>query len=264
MPVIYHANTGRQGIKITAMLGRPHQFLKGVVITIAMLCASNSNASAEAKLPNIRSIAIISAIGDSITFASVGPFNFHRGAWSLSIVDWGVDDQLEQEVARKLGGHFNIVHAIYDRPSFSREISHAITVEEPPINDLISKLSTPVDAYLVISKHGTRSTHEYLNLMGGINVLEQTNAFRKPVYALCILIQVQLIDAKTDVPIAENIVVLKPGIRYDDPENQFDPSLWPHDGTDLTAVQESELRKQVVAKLIPIIDGSLGAIGLNR
>lgn len=237
--------------------------MKCAVFIIAIFWVTNSDADAATKLNDIKSIAIISAIGDSITFARVGSLDFHAGAQSLSISNWNVDDQVEQDVAKKLGNRFKIIHVAYDRPSFAQEVVHTLTLEEPPIRDLVSRLSAPVDAYLVISKRGTNSTHEYLNLTGGINVLEQTSMFRKPVYALCVLIEIQLIDSKTNETVARDEIVIKPGVRYDDPANQLDPSLWPADGTHLTEFQSSELRKQATGKLILAIDNSLTAMGLQ-
>src|ERR1700678_3842566 len=125
-----------------------------IVATFPAAAETPSTLSASS-LASIKSIGVISAVGDTLNIATNGPLLRLSMTQKLRpISDLGIDDSLEAFVSQKLDGQFKIGKVQYDRAKFSlvQQPDFLQLVSLPPTQELIKSLAAPVDAYLVISK----------------------------------------------------------------------------------------------------------------
>jgi hypothetical protein len=125
-------------------------------------CASIQGSS---RVEGIKTIGIISAIGDKFTVIQSGLTGFDNAPRSVSIEAWGIDEQIVAQATSVLGQHFQVQTLSYSRePFFPPERISAIPVadllrenpfkHEDPFKELIRSQVMPqgLDAYVVITK----------------------------------------------------------------------------------------------------------------
>jgi hypothetical protein len=137
---------------------RIHRTLAALVVALGLSgCATF--ATSEHKLQAVKSIGIISAVGDEFTVTLGGLTGLDNRRQRFSTASWGLDDRIVQQVTSALSGRFQVQPVGYSREAFFQlEREKVLT---PAFNILRGDRFKPLiagvtpqglDAYLVITK----------------------------------------------------------------------------------------------------------------
>jgi hypothetical protein len=155
----------------------------------------------DAKLQGVKTVGIISALGDQFTVAKAGLASPDSGGRSLPIPSWRLDDLFVQQATAALSARFQVQPVTYDRAAFAAikesPIKPVELVSGDPIKKLVETGVTPqgLDAYIVI-------TRARANFGGGIRKIEGvglvTYATMMESYSFVYaLYEIRVIDGKT-------------------------------------------------------------------
>jgi hypothetical protein len=155
----------------------------GSLAMIASGCASVEQPTT--KLQAVKSIGIISAIGDDFTITRTGLTAAADADRHASIEAWAVDDVVAARVGAQLGPRYQVQSVSYPRAAFAaREqaspftVSKLTSVRDSRIADLVRGQVSPrgLDAYVVVTKatsaYGSRGRS-----VAGIGVLSHVAMF---------------------------------------------------------------------------------------
>lgn len=175
-------------------------------IAIAILLVLSNGAHAlfetrDAKLKLVKTVGIVSAIGDQFTFAKAGLTGLNNSPRTVPIASWGLDDLIVQQVTEALSIRFQVQPVTYPRATFATTQESAITAVNLVRGDRFKKLvQTEVspqglDAYIVITRAkayfgGGNRKVEGVGLIAYSAVLE---SFR----LLHALYEIRVVDGKT-------------------------------------------------------------------
>ena len=113
----------------------------------------------ETKLQTVKTVGIISAVGDEITFATGGLTGINNRRQSFPIGSWGLDDLIVQQVTAALNGRFQVQPVTYGRDLFVTAEKESIVtpvnlIRGDPFRKLVQTEVSPqgLDAYIVITK----------------------------------------------------------------------------------------------------------------
>jgi hypothetical protein len=113
----------------------------------------------ETKLQTVKTVGIISAVGDEITFATGGLTGINNRSQSFPIGSWGLDDLIVQQVTAALNGRFQVQPVTYGRDLFATAEKESIVtpvnlIRDDPFRKLVQTEVSPqgLDAYIVITK----------------------------------------------------------------------------------------------------------------
>jgi len=115
-------------------------------------------ATRETKLQTVKTVGIISAVGDEITFARGGLTGLDNSSQRFPIESWGLDDLIVQKVTAALNGRFQVQPVNYTRAAFAAikdsPVAPVNLVRSDPIKKLVQTEVSPqgLDAYIVITK----------------------------------------------------------------------------------------------------------------
>jgi hypothetical protein len=130
-------------------------------IAILLFLSSGAHALFETrdeKLRSVRTVGIVSAIGDQFSLASAGLTGLNNSSRNVPIASWGLDDLIVQEVGKALSSRFQVQPVIYPRAAFAAiqdsPISAVNLVRGDPFKPLVRTEVSPqgLDAYIVITK----------------------------------------------------------------------------------------------------------------
>ena len=155
----------------------------------------------DAKLQSVKTVGIISAIGDQFTFAKAGLTGLDNSPRSGPIASWGLDDLMVQQVGEALSIRFQVQPVTYPRAIFATTQESAITavnlVRGDPFKKLVQTEVSPqgLDAYIVITKAkayfggGSRKV-EGIGLIRYSTILESFDLLHA-------LYEIRVVDGKT-------------------------------------------------------------------
>jgi hypothetical protein len=112
----------------------------------------------ETKLQAVKTVGIISAVGDEITFAKGGLTGLNNRSQSFPIGSWGLDDLFVAQATTALNGRFQVQPVSYDRTAFAAikdsPVAPVNLVRGDPFKNLVQTEVSPqgLDAYIVITK----------------------------------------------------------------------------------------------------------------
>jgi hypothetical protein len=113
----------------------------------------------ETKLQAVKTVGIISAVGDEITFATGGLTGLNNRSQSFPIGSWGLDDLIVQQATAALNGRFQVQPVTYKRDPFATIEKDSIVtpvnvIRGDPFKKLVQTQVSPqgLDAYIVITK----------------------------------------------------------------------------------------------------------------
>jgi len=115
----------------------------------------------DAKLQSVKTVGIISAIGDQFTFSKAGLTGLDNSPRSGPVASWGLDDLIAQQVAEALSVRFQVQPVTYSRAVFATTRESPVTavnlVRGDPFKNLVQTEVSPqgLDAYIVITKAKT-------------------------------------------------------------------------------------------------------------
>ena len=132
-----------------------------IAITVLLVLSSSAHAWFETrteKLKLVKTVGIVSALGDQFTLARAGLTGLDNGSRSVSIGSWGLDDLIVQRVGQALSIRFQVQPVSYPRATFAAIQESAITgvdlVRSDPFRTLVRTEVSPqgLDAYIVITR----------------------------------------------------------------------------------------------------------------
>jgi hypothetical protein len=137
--------------------------IRRVIAALVIFVAFGGGADAlfetrDAKLQAVKTVGIISAIGDQFTLAKGGLTGPDDGSRNFSIAAWGLDDLIVRQVTAALSGRFQVQPVTYQRAAFTDIKESAIApvnlVRGDPFKKLVESEVSPqgLDAYIVITK----------------------------------------------------------------------------------------------------------------
>jgi hypothetical protein len=190
-------------------------------------------------LTNIKTVAIISAVGDTLMFEHVGasPFEWAGPPQTkfLEISDWGIDDLVTREASDVLSKRFSVKPVTFEEANFDTWTWETLTRN-------IHELPLPVDdidAYVVILRdwRGDEIGHSVHQVAGlGLYRRDDPPSERLGIFASC---RIAIVDAHT-----YEILASRPVLTAQDrlPWTAAAPSFWPKTQNDLTDAQTAKLR----------------------
>lgn len=201
-----------------------------VLLTIGP--SAKAQESPREKYPNIRTIGIISAIGDYLTIAK-REFMLDTDT-TIPIEAWRLDEIATEELAALLATHFSIKKVAYNRDDFSKQDRRWWGSSETSVRKTIAALRADdgIDAYLLIWKNisppfGARQVPRLLQR--GVGVVMSNPVIGATENVEFARFKIELIDAKTSRTIAEEIARV-PAIgltSITDPHFPMDDTLLP-------------------------------------
>ena len=137
--------------------------LRRASLVVIALLVLGSGASAlfetrDAKLQAVKTVGIISAVGDQFVFTKAGLTGFDNASRSVSIASWALDDFFAREATTMLRGRFQVEPVNYPRASFAAITESPLRPVELIRGDRFKKLVetevTPrgLDALIVITR----------------------------------------------------------------------------------------------------------------
>jgi hypothetical protein len=112
----------------------------------------------ETKLQAIKTVGIISAVGDEMSFARMGLTGFNNTSQNFPIGSWGLDDLIVQQATAALSSRFQVQPVNYQRAAFAAikdsPVAPVNLVRGDPFKKLVQTEVSPqgLDAYIVITK----------------------------------------------------------------------------------------------------------------
>lgn len=112
----------------------------------------------ETKLRAVKTVGIISAVGDQMSFARIGLTGPTNPVQSFSIGSWGLDDMIVQQATTALQGRFQVQPVNYNRAAFAAvkvsPIAPVNLIRGDPYKKLVQTTVVPqgLDAYILITK----------------------------------------------------------------------------------------------------------------
>lgn len=131
--------------------------IAGLLVAITVSgCATFE--TGETKLKAVKTVGIISAVGDQFTFAKGGLTGLNTRDQSFPIESWGLDDLIVEQATTVLRGRFQVQPVNYKRAAFvvakDSPIGPVNLVRGDPFRKLVETEVSPqgMDAYIVITK----------------------------------------------------------------------------------------------------------------
>jgi hypothetical protein len=169
-------------------------------VLVVNLSACASFETHETKLQAVKTVGIISAVGDEMSFVQAGLTGLNNPAQSLPIRSWGLDDLIVQQATSALSGRFQVRPVNYRRSAFAAikdsPVAPVNLVRGDPFKQLVRTEVSPqgLDAYIVITK--TKSNFGASRKVEGIGFITYGTvlATYNQIYALY---EIRVFDGKT-------------------------------------------------------------------
>jgi hypothetical protein len=136
----------------------PYANLAAVVLVAVSVGGCAMFATRDTKLQAVKTVGIISAVGDEMTFARMGLTGLNNASRSFPIGSWGLDDLIVQQATTALSGRFQVQPVSYQRSAFAAVKDSPVTpvnfIRGDPFKKLVQTEVSPqgLDAYIVITK----------------------------------------------------------------------------------------------------------------
>jgi|SRR5579871_631036 len=155
----------------------------------------------QTRLQAVKTVGIISAVGDRFVFTKAGLTGFDNASRSVSIASWALDDFFAQQAATMLGSRFQVKPVSYPRAMFAAISQSPLKPVELIRGDQFKKLIetevTPqgLDALIVISRARTDlgAGGRKLEGIGLVTYNTMTESYR----AIHALYEIRVVDGKT-------------------------------------------------------------------
>lgn len=231
--------------------------LASLCCAIALACCG-SVAFAKNELANVKTVAVISAIGDCFHLQTVnniaGPFQSPQCA----AID-GIDETVTAQISKALSPRYAVKTVKYDRKAFARmPFLMASITGEADIDDALKTLQNPgVDAYVVVQKLRLPNVISDNNTRSeGIGIAHERGTFGNT-YKLFALFTIRVIDARTLKELADH-PVKKPGSFLGlFPIVDADQSLWARNAAEMTETQKASAKAQMMTLIQEAVADSL-------
>jgi hypothetical protein len=176
--------------------------LVSIVLLTVSVSACATFETGETKLQRVKTVGIISAVGDQMTFAKAGLTGLDNRSQSYPIETWGLDDLIVKQATAALSGRFQVQPVTYKRAAFAMiekdsPVAPVNLIRGDPFKKLVQTEVSPqgLDAYIVITKAkanfgGGGRKVEGIGFIAYGTVLESYNQIHA-------LYEIRVIDGKT-------------------------------------------------------------------
>jgi hypothetical protein len=129
-----------------------------VVLLALSVGACATFATRQTKLQAVKTVGIISVVGNEISFEKAGLTGLGNASQRFPIASWGLDDLIVQQATTALSGRFQVKPVTYKRAAFAMIGDSPVTpvnlLRGNPFKKLVQTEVSPqgLDAYVVISK----------------------------------------------------------------------------------------------------------------
>ncbi|HEV2157196.1 hypothetical protein [Bradyrhizobium sp.] len=129
-----------------------------LVCAIACVGAAAAFETRASRLQAIKTIGIVSAIGEEMSLTQAGLTRLGNTAQSASISAWGLDELIVQQATKLLSGRYRVQPVSYRRPAFAAIRDSAVApvnlLRTDPFKELVRSDIAPqgLDAYIVITR----------------------------------------------------------------------------------------------------------------
>lgn len=214
----------------------------------------------EKPYPSLKSIAVVSAIGDQLEERKWGAI-WNRDNYVLPIPDWDIDHKIESAIRAALDKRF----AVKDVPVDREALSHASLLDKdgkfaPSFPGLMP--TRDVDAYLVVSKFPLSQTLEGPG-RNGIGIFHTEMTIGTDMTAVYASFTVELVDARTLKVISARAGIQSPDRPVAAPRLDVGDTAWPSSPPQLSSGQTAEIRASVEDILANSIPETLLVLGLT-
>jgi hypothetical protein len=221
----------------------------------------------QAKLQAVKTVGIISAVGDEMGFAKAGLTGLDNHTRSFAIGAWGLDDMIAQQATAALDGRFQVQPVSYSRAAFAAvekdfPVAPVNLVRGDPFRKLVQTDVSPqgLDAYIVITKAKSNFGGGGRKVEGiGFITYDTLLASYSQIHALY---EIRVIDGKTfDViekrvaPPLDNVET----IRLAGPSRLIDDTLSPINGD---PVQNEKLHGAITDLIVRSLASTLSDMRL--
>jgi len=173
-----------------------------LALMVALLVGSVSQAHAffenyQERLQAIKTVGIISAVGDRFTFSKTGLVAADRGQRIIAVTVWGLDDAIVQQVTSLLNSRFQVTPVTYARADFfAMKRSPLDLLQGDPLEKLVKAVSPQgLDAYIVITKAAVSLGAGGRNVQGlGVVTYQTVTDSYTAIYALY---EIRIFEGKT-------------------------------------------------------------------
>ena len=212
-------------------------------------------------LARIRTVAIISAVGESFAFEYVRPSSFEwfspPDTRYLEISDWKIDDDVTREVTELLSKRIAIKKVFFERADFGTW-NYAIL----PQNIFKLNGDPGIDAYILILRDWHydaigNSVHD----LQGFGLYRRDTASGKSTEGIYASYRIVVIDANTGAIFASREAAMADGSL---PWMQTPPSLWPKTPNDLTVAQQKSLSADLAVLIEKTLPRTLAGMRLTN
>jgi hypothetical protein len=195
-------------------------------------------ATRDTKLQAVKTVGIVSAIGDEMTFARGGLTGPSNRSQNFPIGSWGLDDQIVKQATAALNGRFQVQPVTYSREAFAKAGTESVitpvnVIRRDPFKKLVETEVSPqgLDAYIIITKAKS-------NFGGGGRKVEGIGfltygTMLKSYSQIHVLYEIRVVDGKTfDIiekmaaPPLDDVGV----VRIAGPSQIIDDNFSPNDG----------------------------------
>lgn len=202
-----------------------------------LLGACTSIDAAAPKLQDVKTVGIVSAVGDEFTLTKAGLTGFENSARTFSIKAWGLDDLIVRHVGALLGPRWQVRPVTYRRAALATverdsPVPLSNLLRDDPIEKLVRTEISPqeLDAYVVITKatSGYGSRAKTVAGVGMINHDAALDSYHEihALYAIRVIDghDLKVIDKRSAAPLNNTEM-----IRLEGPSREVDASLQPAD-----------------------------------
>jgi hypothetical protein len=238
------------------------RMIPAFLLLILSACAGMSAGGGGAKTEGIRTLGIVSAIGDKFYLRKVGVTVFGNESQEMAIEPWGIDDLVTAKLRAALTPRYDVRPVTYRRAAFAAlPGTEIIRTEHRP--DLVRTEVSPqgLDAYLVVTKSEDQfgQTNQILRGLGMVQAggLIRSNPQLHAYYVLGIVDGHALTlsgDASANLTINVDY-----GTRLGPVTREVEESLWP---TSLNAASNPRLKAAVVDLIDKSLPGTLQRVHL--
>lgn len=179
-------------------MGRIIKLLGGAFVALALSAPAYAGSADE--YANIHTVGVISALGDSIDWTTVGLVVFQNQQASLPISDWKLDDDIAQKVAAALKPRFTVKMIDTDVSALETLQVTVMRSVSPDLENFVRGLpaSNGGDAYVIVSKAQLQDTVGGANqLLWGLGVYRHPLMFGRGLFAVYADYRVIVIDARS-------------------------------------------------------------------
>jgi len=130
-----------------------------VAVLALSLSACATFETRQTKLQAVKTVGIISAVGEEFSFATAGLTGLNKASQSFPIPSWGVDELIVQQATAAMKGRFQVQPVTYKRAAFARPEKDSVLapvnfIRGDPFKKLVQTEVSPqgLDAYVVITR----------------------------------------------------------------------------------------------------------------